>query len=180
MANSGRANQAIEYYYQALELNPGYIRARSASILFLLQSLTLEQVQFGNIIHQSQGTRVLSLSRRVSNVTFQRYEEATQHILDALVLQQNDGSEDVASIKRGVASAVLWDTLKTTSLHLQRPDLTALCDSRDLEGNTFSFLILFQGSRRWQAFGTTSCNPHIYIISSFRIQSNMLLFNVIS
>lgn len=29
MANSGRAEEALEYYYRALELNPAYIRARS-------------------------------------------------------------------------------------------------------------------------------------------------------
>jgi len=28
MANSGRAEAALDYYYRALELNPGYIRAR--------------------------------------------------------------------------------------------------------------------------------------------------------
>ena len=28
MANSGRAEEALGYYYRALELNPGYIRAR--------------------------------------------------------------------------------------------------------------------------------------------------------
>ncbi|KAI6121393.1 hypothetical protein F5141DRAFT_1089875, partial [Pisolithus sp. B1] len=28
MANSGRAGEALQYYYRALELNPGYIRAR--------------------------------------------------------------------------------------------------------------------------------------------------------
>jgi peroxin-5 len=29
MANSGRADEALQYYYRALELNPAYIRARS-------------------------------------------------------------------------------------------------------------------------------------------------------
>ena len=29
MANSGNPGGALEYYYKALELNPGYIRARS-------------------------------------------------------------------------------------------------------------------------------------------------------
>lgn len=28
MANSGQAEEAVQYYYRALELNPGYIRAR--------------------------------------------------------------------------------------------------------------------------------------------------------
>lgn len=28
----------------------------------------------------------------------------------------------------------MWNTLKTTSLYLQRPDLAVLCVNRDLEG----------------------------------------------
>jgi tetratricopeptide (TPR) repeat protein len=32
MANSGRAEEAIQYYYRALELNPAYIRARWAAL----------------------------------------------------------------------------------------------------------------------------------------------------
>ena len=28
LANSGHADEALQYYYRALELNPGYIRAR--------------------------------------------------------------------------------------------------------------------------------------------------------
>lgn len=28
MANNGRAEEALAYYYRALELNPGYIRGR--------------------------------------------------------------------------------------------------------------------------------------------------------
>lgn len=29
LANSGHPDEALQYYYNALELNPGYIRARS-------------------------------------------------------------------------------------------------------------------------------------------------------
>lgn len=32
MANSGKAEEALDYYYRALELNPGYIRARYAPV----------------------------------------------------------------------------------------------------------------------------------------------------
>ncbi|KAG5654403.1 hypothetical protein H0H81_003227 [Sphagnurus paluster] len=97
MANSGQPEDALEYYYKALELNPGYIRARL------------------------------------------RYDEAAQHILDALVLQDNDGIRDNAGLneKRGVTSGALWDSLKTTCLHMQRIDLATLCDRKDLEGMAF-------------------------------------------
>lgn len=69
----------------------------------------------------------------------QRFDEAAQHILDALVLQDGDsvhdpdGNED----KRGVTSSALWDSLKTCCLHIQRLDLATLCDRRDLDGALF-------------------------------------------
>jgi hypothetical protein len=34
MANSGQAEDAVQYYYRALELNPGYIRARLVVLQF--------------------------------------------------------------------------------------------------------------------------------------------------
>ncbi|KAI6026335.1 hypothetical protein BKA83DRAFT_4241994 [Pisolithus microcarpus] len=103
MANSGRADEALQYYYRALELNPGYIRARY------------------------------------------RYEEAATHILDALVLQDSEGGDTLetggATNRRGVTSSALWNSLKTTCLHLQRVDLASMCDRRDLDG----FRGAFQG-----------------------------------
>ena len=33
-------------------------------------------------------------------------------------------------------SSALWDSLKTTSLHMQRADLAALCERQDLEGTS--------------------------------------------
>jgi len=52
------------------------------------------------------------------------------------VLQDSDGVRENAgsSEKRGVVSTALWDSLKTTSLHMQRADLATLCDLKDLEG----------------------------------------------
>jgi peroxin-5 len=66
----------------------------------------------------------------------QRYDEAAQHILDALVLQENDGDRGTTTMneKRGIVSSALWETLRSTCLHMLRPDLIALCDSKDLEG----------------------------------------------
>lgn len=71
----------------------------------------------------------------------QRYEEAAQHILNALALQDADGVRDPAGVneKRGVTSAALWDSLKTTCLHMQRVDLASLCDGRDLNGTLVDF-----------------------------------------
>jgi peroxin-5 len=104
MANHGQAEEALQYYHRALELNPAYIRAR--------------------------------FNLGISCINLRRYEEAASHILDALVLQDCDGVADATGMndKRGVTSSTLWESLKTTSLHLQRADLAALCDRRDLDG----------------------------------------------
>ncbi|RDB25292.1 Peroxisomal targeting signal receptor [Hypsizygus marmoreus] len=109
MANNGRAEEALQYYYQALDLHPGYIRAR--------------------------------FNLGISCINLRRYEEAAQHILDALVLQDNDGIKDSAGLneKRGVTSTALWDSLKTTCLHMQRVDLATICDRKDLEAFRLNF-----------------------------------------
>lgn len=113
MANSGRADEALQYYYRALELNPGYIRAR--------------------------------YNLGISCINLHRYEEAATHILDALVLQDSEGGDALetggATNRRGVTSLALWNSLKTTCLHLQRVDLASMCDRRDLDG----FRGAFQG-----------------------------------
>lgn len=72
--------------------------------------------------------------------TSQRYEEAAQHILDALVLQERDELR-VSENKDDVSSSTLWDSLKTCCFNMQRMDLAAMCDYQDLEG-----LCLFSGS----------------------------------
>ena len=70
--------------------------------------------------------------------SLQRYDEAAQHILDALSLQESD-TTDFASVgdREGSMSTALWDSLRTTCLHLQRPDLATICDSKDIEGTSF-------------------------------------------
>ncbi|KAI0028610.1 hypothetical protein K488DRAFT_89580 [Vararia minispora EC-137] len=100
LANSGAADEAISYYYRALELNPAYIRAR--------------------------------FNLGISCINLSRYDEAAQHILDALVLQDSDTVQGQDS--RGVTTASLWDSLRVTCLHMQRTDLISFCNNRDLEG----------------------------------------------
>ncbi|OJA18614.1 hypothetical protein AZE42_01769 [Rhizopogon vesiculosus] len=104
MANNGQAEEAIQFYHRALDLNPAYIRAR--------------------------------FNLGISCINLRRYEEAQSHILDALVLQDSDGVADDSGMndKRGVISSTLWESLKTSCLHLQRVDLASLCDRRDLDG----------------------------------------------
>ncbi|KAJ7217874.1 hypothetical protein GGX14DRAFT_438704 [Mycena pura] len=98
MANSGRAEEALQYYHKALELNPLYIRARS------------------------------------------RFEEAIHHILNALSLQESDAVSQRDNITQGgVTTTALWDSLRTASISLQRPDLATFCDQQNLEGFRRSF-----------------------------------------
>ncbi|KAJ2916806.1 hypothetical protein MD484_g3607, partial [Candolleomyces efflorescens] len=108
MANSGQAEDALQYYYRALELNPGYIRAR--------------------------------FNLGISCMNLRRYDEAAQHILDALMLQDSDATA-MPGDKQHVISNALWESLKTACLHMQRSDLAGMCSSRDLEG----FRKLFYG-----------------------------------
>ncbi|KAJ1304535.1 hypothetical protein OPQ81_005676 [Rhizoctonia solani] len=97
LANSGSPEEAVPFYYKALELNPGYIRAR--------------------------------YNLGISCINLRRYEEAAQHLVDALVLQESEG----ANSERGVTSDSLWDTLRSTCLNLQRVDLAVICETRDLQ-----------------------------------------------
>ncbi|TBU47668.1 TPR-like protein [Dichomitus squalens] len=111
LANSGHPEEALQYYYAALELNPGYIRAR--------------------------------FNLGISCTNLRRYDEAAQHILDALSLQDSDSVRDPGGneASRGVTSSALWDSLKTCCLHMQRLDLATLCDKRDLEAFRLNFHI---------------------------------------
>lgn len=94
----------------------------------------------------------LSLTRR-----FQRYQEASQHILDALALQETDSVREPTDNddKRGVTTSALWDSLKTCCLHLRRLDLATICDRRDLDGK--GILILTMSA--WLTSSTTYSIP---------------------
>lgn len=66
------------------------------------------------------------------------YQEAAQHILDALVLQDIDASAEGGD-SSGISSSSLWDSLRSTCLHLQRNDLVTLCEKRDLYSKFYSY-----------------------------------------
>ncbi|KIP04201.1 hypothetical protein PHLGIDRAFT_25719 [Phlebiopsis gigantea 11061_1 CR5-6] len=80
----------------------------------------------------------------ISCINLRRYEEASQHILDALSLQESDrvgdaGAGEGGDDRRGITSSALWDSLKTCCLHLGRLDLATLCDRRDLDAFRLNF-----------------------------------------
>jgi peroxin-5 len=65
------------------------------------------------------------------------YTEAAQHILDALVLQENEAASQPPNFdpSGGLSSSALWDCLKATAVHMQRQDLVKLAELHDLEGS---------------------------------------------
>ncbi|KAF7306043.1 hypothetical protein HMN09_00759000 [Mycena chlorophos] len=107
MANSGRAEEALQYYHRALELNPLYIRAR--------------------------------FNLGISCINLRRFNDAAHHILDALGLQESDGLASGMDSSIAITNNALWDSLRTASMHLNRPDLATFCDQRDLEGYRKNF-----------------------------------------
>ncbi|KAJ8469165.1 hypothetical protein ONZ45_g16981 [Pleurotus djamor] len=104
MANSGHAEEALQYYYRALELNPVYIRAR-----YNLGISCINLRRFGEAAGHILDALALQENDGVRDP--QGFNE-----------------------KRGVTSTALWDSLKTACLHMQRVDLATLCDHQDLDG----------------------------------------------
>ena len=75
----------------------------------------------------------------ISCINLKMFEEAAQHILDALVLQEHDSISGTENSGSGISSSSLWDSLRTTSMHLRRSDLVMLCEKKDLQGMLGSF-----------------------------------------
>ncbi|THV02434.1 TPR-like protein [Dendrothele bispora CBS 962.96] len=109
MANSGSADQALDYYYRALELNPMYIRAR-----------------------YNLGISCINLRRYEEAAT---YIFDALMLQDADGVRDPAGVNEA----RGITSSVLWESLKTSCFHMQRLDLATLCDRQDLEAFRASF-----------------------------------------
>jgi peroxin-5 len=128
LANDGSAEEAIRYYHRALELNPAYIRARF--------NLGISCINLA--VRGTQPARPTYISWAL-----QRYSEAAEHILDALVLQDGDSVHGQNS--HGVTTVSLWDSMRTTCLHMQRMDLIDFCEKRDLDGELL--LRIHQGQR---------------------------------
>lgn len=137
MANSGRAEEALQYYHKALELNPLYIRARSLTVVcdsFAISSFT--RFNLGISCINLRVKKALYISALVlTYLIVQRFEEAIHHILNALSLQESDAVSQGDNVAQGgVTTTALWDSLRTASISLQRPDLATFCDQQNLEG----------------------------------------------
>ncbi|XP_006460809.1 hypothetical protein AGABI2DRAFT_117731 [Agaricus bisporus var. bisporus H97] len=92
MANSGRAEDAIQYYYKALELNPGYIRAHfnlgiscinlrryDEAAQYILDALILQDSDGVRDSHEGRGVTSMALwdSLKMACLHMQRSELAT-------------------------------------------------------------------------------------------------------
>ncbi|BGP16742.1 hypothetical protein JCM10213_006508 [Rhodosporidiobolus nylandii] len=106
-ANSGKTDLAMQYYGAALDIDPGYVRAR--------------------------------FNLAVANMNTGNYEEAVQHLLTSLSIQEADSQQDhleqapVADASGGVTSHTLWDSLNVSLLQMHRSDLAVLASQRDLK-----------------------------------------------
>lgn len=50
-------------------------------------------------------------------------------------MQESDASIHGTDDKRGITSAALWDSLRTSMLHLNEVDLAMVCDREDIDGS---------------------------------------------
>ncbi|GAA5844644.1 hypothetical protein JCM11251_002133 [Rhodosporidiobolus azoricus] len=107
-ANSGKTDTAIQYYIAALDIDPGYVRAR--------------------------------YNLAVANMNLGQYEEAVNHLVTSLSIQEADAEQDhlaqapSADVPGGITSNTLWDSLNIATLQMHRSDLSTMAIQRDLKG----------------------------------------------
>ncbi|WRT69960.1 uncharacterized protein IL334_006951 [Kwoniella shivajii] len=108
LANSGRSNEAIQYYHKALELHPSFVRA--------LFNLGISYINLGqyNLAAQS----ALDALRLQHSDASEAYSFG------------HEGSGIKGS--KGVTSEALWTALRTACIHMNRHELVNLVGRRDL------------------------------------------------
>ncbi|KAJ3156716.1 hypothetical protein HDU86_003940 [Geranomyces michiganensis] len=115
LANARYSERAIEAYFQALEINPSYVRAR-----YNLSISCIQMAQYREAAEHLLG----ALSVQMNNIN--------------AVLAESKGKgpveeSDLASM-HNVQSGTVWETLKMVADgHLRRHDLAEACEKRDLE-----------------------------------------------
>ncbi|GAA5857876.1 hypothetical protein JCM8547_006014 [Rhodosporidiobolus lusitaniae] len=106
-ANSGKTDLAIQYYNAALDLDPGYVRARF--------NLAVANMNLGRY-EESVGHLLTSLEIQETEVEQDYLEQAP------------------VTPSRGITSNTLWDSLSVSLLQMHRSDLTTFASQRDLQG----------------------------------------------
>ncbi|BGP40597.1 hypothetical protein JCM10449v2_004559 [Rhodotorula kratochvilovae] len=104
-ANSGKTDVAMQYYNAAIDLDPGYVRAR-----FNLAVANMNTGQYEEAVHHL----LTALSVQDADSELDSMQQAPVHTA-------------------GVSHA-LWDSLQVSLLQMHRSDLSPLASSRDLRG----------------------------------------------
>ncbi|KAK8853461.1 hypothetical protein IAR55_004168 [Kwoniella newhampshirensis] len=119
LANSGRSNEAIQYYHKALSLHPNFVRA-----LFNL-----------GISYLNLGQYPLAAQSALDALRLQHADASEGYLFG-----------EVGSGAKGVTSDALWNSLRGACLHMGRQDLVGLVEQRDLSGFPMSFVDTLQAS----------------------------------
>ncbi|WVQ94953.1 hypothetical protein IAU59_002043 [Kwoniella sp. CBS 9459] len=113
LANSGRSNEAIQYYHKALSLHPNFVRA--------LFNLGISYINLGQYLLGAQSA--------LDALRIQHADASEGYAF----------GENVSGSK-GVTSDALWNTLKGACVHMNRHDLVQMVERRDLSGFPMSFV----------------------------------------
>ncbi|GAA5873442.1 hypothetical protein JCM1840_007385 [Sporobolomyces johnsonii] len=117
LANSGKTDLAIQYYLAALDLQPGYVRAR-----FNLAVANMNLGHYDEAVHHL-----------LTSLSIQEADAEHEHSLEP------SGAGDASQPQRGITSQTLWDSLNVSLLQMGRSDLAVLTASRDLNGLMHAF-----------------------------------------
>ena len=111
MANAREPEKAVNAYFNALEINPLYVRAR-----YNLSIALINMKEYREAAEHLLAALALQIGE-TNTIT-------------------NDGINDKVNSFRGVTEGVMssniWDTLKMCCGFLERPDLESKCEIRDL------------------------------------------------
>ncbi|WWC64864.1 uncharacterized protein I303_107478 [Kwoniella dejecticola CBS 10117] len=131
LANSGRSNEAIQYYHKALELHPNFVRA--------LFNLGISYVNLGQYPLAAQSA--LDALRLQHSDLSEGYSFAQHHHSSSATSSshQQGGGSGIRSKGKGVTSDALWNVLRSACVHMNRHDLVRLVELHDLSGFPLSF-----------------------------------------
>nr|XP_019043858.1 hypothetical protein I302_07129 [Kwoniella bestiolae CBS 10118]OCF22788.1 hypothetical protein I302_07129 [Kwoniella bestiolae CBS 10118] len=107
LANSGRSNEAIQYYHKALELHPNFVRA--------LFNLAISYINLGQY--------PLSAQSALDALRIQHSDASEGYSF---------GQEGSNVKSKGVTSDALWNALRSACIHMNRHDLVGSVEQRDL------------------------------------------------
>ena len=85
LANGGKSELAIQYYLEAIEIQPSYVRAR---FNLAVANMNLN-VRFSQLSRESVLTRFAS----------QQHQSAAEHLLTALSIQEADSEQHSTSLR---------------------------------------------------------------------------------